>query len=278
MAEEVRRVALITGCGKEDGIGSATARLLAEAGMTVVVSDITERGAASDNEPDDRATGWKGLDSLVDQIRRMGGEALSIRGDISLEEDAQRMVRTAQEKFGRLEVLVNNAGAPHGKDRADIELVPADAWDRVMSINARGAFLMCRAAIPIMRAQKWGRIINISSVAGAQPFPYRGAYSASKAAIIGLTRSLAFDVAASGVTVNAVCPGSILTSRAKSTAKYLVGDDVQSGLAQRAINIPMKRLGDPREVASVIAFLASEGSSYMTGQALMVDGGGLPPG
>jgi 3-oxoacyl-[acyl-carrier protein] reductase len=271
------RVALVTGAGKEVGIGGATARLLASAGIAVVVSDVEEHGAASDNEPES-ASKWKGLESLVDDIRRDGGTAAAVRGDVSSEADTARMVQTVMETYGRLDILVNNAAAPHGQDRGDIEHVPLLAWDRVMGINARGAFLMCRAAVPVMRAQGWGRIVNISSVAGVQGFPYRGAYSASKAAIIGFTRSLALDIAASGVTVNAVCPGSVLTTRAMSTAKRGGAADVEAGLAKRALEIPMKRHGDVSEVASVIAFLASDASSYMTGQTLIVDGGGLPPG
>jgi 3-oxoacyl-[acyl-carrier protein] reductase len=276
-AVSLQRVALITGCGKAVGIGSATARLLAANGIAVAVSDIEERGAASDNEPESTSA-WNGLEKLVAEIRGNGGTAMSVRGDVSSEADTSRIVKDVLDWHGRLDILVNNAAAPHGLDRGDIEKVPVNAWDRVMAINARGVFLMCRAAVPIMRGQGWGRIVNISSVAAMQAFPYRGAYSASKAAVIGLTRSLALDVAASGVTVNAVCPGSVLTTRAMSTAKRVGSLDIEAGLARRALDIPMKRHGDVAEVASVIAFLASDAGSYMTGQALVVDGGGLPPG
>ena len=147
-----------------------------------------------------------------------------------------------------------------------------------MEINARGAFLLCRAVIPSMRAHKWGRIVNVSSVAGLMGFPYRGAYSASKAAVIGFTRSLAIDVAAEGITVNAICPGSILTARALSTAKRHNTSTVDDVLKARALTIPMKRHGNADEVAAAIAFFASPSSSYVTGQTLSVDGGGLPPG
>ena len=147
-----------------------------------------------------------------------------------------------------------------------------------MEINARGAFLLCRAVIPSMRANKWGRIVNVSSVAGLMGFPYRGAYSASKAAVIGFTRSLAIDVAAEGITVNAICPGSILTARALSTAKRNNTSTVDDVLKARALTIPMKRHGNADEVAAAIAFFASPSSSYVTGQTLSVDGGGLPPG
>jgi len=268
---------MITGCGKAEGIGCATARLLAASGIAVVVADIEARGAASDNEPI-RNTEWQGLDSLVNEIQSKGGKAIAVRGDISSEEDTEQMVRAAMHQFGRVDILVNNAGAPHGLDRGDIEGVPVSAWDRVMEINARGAFLLCRAVIPSMRARKWGRIVNVSSVAGLMGFPYRGAYSASKAAVIGFTRSLAIDVAAEGITVNAICPGSILTARALSTAKRNNTSTVDDVLKARALTIPMKRHGNADEVAAAIAFFASPSSSYVTGQTLAVDGGGLPPG
>lgn len=279
MSNKPQRVALITGCGKLVGIGSATARALAAAGVAVMVTDIEERGAASDNEPAAAGgTAWRGLASLVEEIRNAGGSAAFVSGDVSLEQDAARMVRSTLEKFGRIDILVNNAAAPHGLDRSEIEQVPLEAWDRVMAINARGPFLMCRAAVPAMRSQAWGRIINVASIAGMQGFPRRGAYCASKAAVIGFTRSLAFDLAASGITVNAVCPGSVRTTRAMSTAKRAGWADIEAGLAKRALDIPMKRHGEAAEVAGVIAFLASDASSYVTGQALAIDGGGLVPG
>ena len=277
MVDQPKRVAIITGCGKAEGIGCATARLLAASGIAVVVADIEARGAASDNEPI-RNTEWQGLDSLVNEIQSKGGKAIAVRGDISSEEDTERMVKAAMHQFGRVDILVNNAGAPHGLDRGDIEGVPVSAWDLVMEINARGAFLLCRAVIPSMRAHKWGRIVNVSSVAGSMSFPYRGAYSASKAAVIGVTRSLAIDVAAEGITVNAICPGSILTARALSTAKRNNTSTVDDVLKARALTIPMKRHGNADEVAAAIAFFASPSSSYVTGQTLSVDGGGLPPG
>ena len=278
MSAAHQRVALITGCAKPIGIGSATAKALAAAGIAVMVTDLEERGVANENEPPaDGASAWQGLTSLVAEIRDSGGTAAYACGDVSKEDDTSRMVRSTLERFGRIDILVNNAGAPHGRDRGEIEDIPLEAWERVMAINARGPFLMCRAAVPAMRSQQWGRIINVASVAGIQAFPHRGAYSASKAAVIGFTRSLAFDLAAFGITVNAVCPGSVRTTRAMSSARIAGWADVDAGMAKRAQEIPMRRLGDVADVAGVIAFLASDASSYMTGQALVVDGGGLSP-
>jgi len=262
MSHSIQRVALITGCGKKVGIGSATARELAAAGIAVAVSDI------EDASP--------GLDGLVDEIRAGGGTAMAVRGDVSSEGDVVRMFEQVAGAFGRLDILVNNAAAPHGQDRGDITTVPVEAWDRVMAINARGAFLMCRAAVTPMRAQGWGRIINIASITGVRPFPRRGAYSASKAAVIGFTRSLSLDLAASGITVNAIVPGSIRTSRAISTATAGGNEDAESALHRRAQAIPMKRHGEVSEIAGAIRFLTSDASAYMTGQTMVIDGGGLP--
>ncbi len=276
MADKVGRVALVTGCGKAIGIGSAIARALAEAGIKVAVSDVAPAGAENDNTFA-AGSGWRGLDSLVEMITTKGGEAVPLVGDVSAEADANRLVAQTVERFGRLDILINNAGAPHGQDRGEIETIPVEAWDKVMGINARGVFLMARAAVPHMKAQKWGRIVSMSSVAGVYALPQRAAYSASKAAVIGLTRSLAYDLAPLGITVNAICPGSIRTDRAISTTMRAGWNDVDAGLKERAKDIPMGRHGLPEEIAATVAFLVSDAAAFMTGQALIVDGGGLPP-
>jgi 3-oxoacyl-[acyl-carrier protein] reductase len=146
------RVALITGCGKPVGIGNSTARALAAAGMIVVVSDVAPAGVANEhNVQGDTDPNWHGVDGLVEQIREAGGEAFATLGDVSQEADARRMVEEVLRRCGRLDVLVNNAGAPQGADRNEIEDVPVAAWDLTMGVNARGAFLMSRAAVPAMR-------------------------------------------------------------------------------------------------------------------------------
>ena len=271
------RVALITGCGKALGIGSATARELGRVGCTVVVSDVAPEGIANDHETDaDRAAAWNGLDSLVLELRSCGAEASSIIGDVSAEADAQRMVAEVAARYGRLDILVNNAGAPHGEDRGDIEAVTLGAWERVMAVNVRGVFLMSRAAVGPMRRQQWGRIVNIASAIVKYTMPHRTAYTTSKAAVIAFTESLALDVAESGITVNAVCPGSIRTARAISSTRKAGWDDIDAGLRARAKGIPKGRHGEAREVAEAVAFLVADSSSYITGTSIFVDGGGLP--
>jgi NAD(P)-dependent dehydrogenase (short-subunit alcohol dehydrogenase family) len=271
-----KRVALITGCGKEIGIGSAIARTLAKQGVTVVVSDVAPAGVQNDNAVQ-RESAWRGVETLVQQIKADGGSASWLTGDVTSEADANRMVSDTIKQHGRLHILVNNAGAPHGKDRGELETISLDAWEKVMAVNVRGAFLMSRAAVVPMKEQRWGRIISMSSVAGLYALPQRAAYCASKAAVIGFTRSLAYDLASLGVTVNAICPGSIRTDRAISTTLRAGWKDVDAGLAERAKTFPAKRHGLPEEIAGAVAFLASDAGGYTTGQALAIDGGGLPP-
>ena len=273
-----RRVALVTGCGKPDGGGQAIARGLAADGAAVVAVDRRPAGVPNRRQEivgSGQPESWRGLETLVEEIEASGGVAVSALGDIGDERESQALIGAALERFGRLDILVNNAAAPQGLDRNVADEVPIDAFDEVIRVNLRGTWLMCRAALPAMRRGRWGRIVNISSMAGVIGAPMSTPYSASKAGVIGLTRALAMDVAAFGVTVNAVCPGALDTSRAVLSIDP--GLDVRAEIEQRGRRLPVGRYGTPADVAAAVRYLVSDGAGYMTGQTLVLDGGGPSP-
>jgi NAD(P)-dependent dehydrogenase (short-subunit alcohol dehydrogenase family) len=275
-ARRDRRAALVTGCGRRNGIGAAVARALGAEGIDVAVTDLAPTGVPNTSElPEDIDSSW-GLPDLVRELAALGSDGLAVLGDVSNERDAARMVDETVARYGRLDILVNNAGAPQGGEWADIAEIPLPEWQRVMAINAQGTFLMSRAAVPHMRARGWGRIVNMSSLAAKRGSPRQVVYSASKAAILGLTRSLAMDVAGHGITANAVCPGPIETARAVNSNRRSQAAGLGKDAA-RAKLLPVGRYGGtPEEVAAVVVFLASEQASLVTAQSINVDGGSLP--
>ena len=238
------RVAVVTGGTR--GIGLASARLLAEDGASVVVSG---RDAGR-------------LDAAVKELEALGVAALGIAADAAKREDCDRLVEAAKERFGRIDVLVNNAGMT--RDQLLVRMKDDD-WDQVLDVNLRGVFLMTRAAGKVMMRQKSGRIINITSTAGAMGNAGQVNYSAAKAGVIGLTKAAARELAHWNILVNAVAPGLIdtdMTATVPAEARQALLDQV-----------PLKRIGVAREVAEMVRFLAGDGGAYITGQTIHVNGG-----
>ena len=238
------RVAIVTGGSR--GIGLASARLLAEGGASVVVSG---RDAAR-------------LEAATRELEATGAAVLGVAADAARREDVDRLVEAARERFGRLDVLVNNAGMT--RDQLLVRMKDDD-WDQVLDTNLRGVFLMTRAVGRVMMRQRSGRIINISSTAGAMGNAGQVNYSAAKAGVIGLTKAAARELAHWNILVNAVAPGLIETDMTAS----LPAEAREALLGQ----VPLKRIGVARDVAEVVRFLAGEGAAYITGQTIHVNGG-----
>jgi len=244
------RVALVTGAAR--GIGAATARRLASEGARVTLVDLDAQGS----------------EQVAAQIKSGGSEALVLGCDVSDATSVQQAVDSTVEHFGQLDILVNNAGII--RDNLLFKMTDDD-WERVINVHLRGAFLFARAAQKPMVAQKYGRIISLSSTSA---LGNRGQanYSAAKAGLQGLTRTLSIELGPFGITVNAVAPGFIDTDMTRATAQR-VGLSPEQFQATVSEHIPLRRVGQPAEVASVIAFLASEDASYVSGQIIYVAGG-----
>jgi len=251
----INQVAIIT--GSASGIGRACAERFAQEGANIVCLDFD----AVRNE------------ETAELCRKFDVEALALKCDVTQPEDLQQAVGTTLETWGRIDVLVASAGIYTGSPLAD---VPLDQWQRLIDINLTGTFLSNQAVVPTLMEQGSGSIINISSMAGKTSWPASAEYSASKSGVIGLTRSVAMELAPSGATCNAVCPGNTLTDMVRNVAGVVGEQDGLTGeewLAKRASECPMNRMAEPWEIAGVVAFLASQDSRYLTGQAIEVDGG-----
>jgi len=238
------RIALVTGGAQ--GIGRAIAEELAAAGATLALADVNETKLAE----------------TVGELKAQGIDATAFTMNVSSEESIEAGAKAILEKFGKVEILVNNAGIT--RDNLMLRMKRAD-WDLVLSINLTGAFLLTQALLSPMLKNRWGRIVSIASVVGRAGQAGQVNYAASKAGLIGFTRSLAREVASRGITVNAIAPGFIETDMTSA-----LGEDVRKGLLER---IPLNSFGQPEDIANAVLFLAGPGSRYITGQVLTVDGG-----
>jgi 3-oxoacyl-[acyl-carrier protein] reductase len=238
------RTALVTGASR--GIGKACALMLASAGHRVVLASRTVTA----------------MEELANQIRSTGGEAFVIEVDLASQESIAAGLGRAAKEFGRIDILINNGGIT--KDGLAMRMKPAD-WDIVLQINLSGAFYAIQQVMPAMMRERWGRIVNISSVVGEMGNPGQANYVASKAGLIGLTKSLAREVGSRGITVNAVAPGFIETDMTHGLSAELK----QKMLEQT----PLGRIGTPDDIASAVKFLVGEEAGFITGHVLNVNGG-----
>jgi 3-oxoacyl-[acyl-carrier protein] reductase len=237
------KVAMVTGAG--GGIGAATAKRLSVEGARVCVIDLTKDGVAE----------------TVEKIRGAGGEALGLTGDVSRKAEVEGLVERALREFGRLDILINNAGI--NRDAMAAKMTEAE-WDAVLDVNLKGSFLCAQAALAPMREQKDGRIVNTASIAALGNIGQAN-YSASKGGVISLTRTLALEGARYGIRVNCVSPGGTET---RMTAG--IPPEILERLMKQ---VPMRRMAKPEEIAAVHAFLVSDDASFITGQVIYVDGG-----
>ncbi len=242
---EEKQVVFVTGGSR--GIGKAIALKYAENGYNVVINYVSEN---------------TNIDELKDEFDKYSIESLIVKADVSKAEEVENVVKQAIEKFGRIDVLVNNAGIT--RDTLLMRMKEED-FDKVIEINLKGTFLVTKAVTPYMMKKRSGRIINLSSVVGVTGNAGQSNYSASKAGIIGFTKSVAKELASRDIRANAVAPGFIDTDMTN-----VLSDDVKANINAQ---IPMKRMGTAREIANVVYFLGSEESSYITGQVINIDGG-----
>lgn len=240
--------------GGAGGIGSASAKALAAEGAAVAVVDLNGDAA----------------ESVAAGIRAAGGQAIAIGADVSSEPEIERIVATVVEQLGGVDVVFNNAGIIR---RTTAVETTVEEWDRVFGVNVRAIFLMCKHVVPIMAANGGGSIVNTGSGWGLKGGGHAISYCASKGAVVNMTRALAIDHGPQGIRVNSVNPGDVNTGMLREEARQL-GQETDAFLAESA-DRPLGRMGQPEEIAAAVVWLASDESSYVTGSALVVDGGGI---
>jgi len=275
MYEDLRgKTALITGSGKRTGIGYAIAEKLASSGANVVVTDLGQStGEASGVRTGTQEEMQEIARDLADRFRV---RTLAVEVDVTSGPSVKRMVERVKEVFDHIDVLCNNAGASFGVPSA-VHTYDEDAWMKTIDVNLHSVFRVTRAVLPLMEGRK-GSVINTASRAGKVPPLFNGAYAVAKAGVIMLTKVMAKELAATGTRFNAICPGQIMTDLEKwrfGLEAQFLGTSPEEQEQEMCKTIPLGRIGTPDEVASLVAFLASGESSYLTGQAINVTGGQL---
>ncbi len=273
------KVALITGAGGMRGIGRATVLKLAAHGADIALTDV--RRASEDLPPAEVRLQWRGIDSVAEEVRALGGRGLPVYCDLGYSEQIQAMVRRVVEEFGHIDILVNNARAIIGRDKVPITELSEDVWQHFLAINTTAVFLCTKfVGQEMLRQGRGGRIINIASNAAKQASAMGAAYSASKFAVLGLTQAAALDLAPYGITVNAVCPGPVNSDRlsywerSQAESQGVPLEEFRAGIVQKAGHAtPLGRIAEPEDVANMVAFLASEETCFITGQGYNVNGG-----
>ena len=273
------KVALITGAGGMRGVGRATALKLAGLGADVALTDVQRE--VEDLPPAEVRLGWRGIDTVGEEVRALGPRSLEVYCDLSREEQIGAMVEQVVDHFGHIDILVNNARAIIGKDKVPVTELAKEVWDHFLAINTTAVFLCIQmVGREMVRLGNGGRIINIASNASKQASATGAAYSASKFAVLGLTQASALDLAPYHITVNAVCPGPINTDR----MSYWERDRAEElGISQEEFrgriveeagrSTPLGRIAESEDIANMVAFLASEDANFITGQAYNVNGG-----
>ena len=275
------KIALITGAGGMRGVGRATVMKLAGQGSDVALSDV--RREVSDLPPAEIRNEWGGIETVSQEVQALGRRAVPIYCALSDPNEIERLVERTMTEFGRIDILVNNARAIIGRDKVPVTQLDKEVWDHFLAINTTAVFLTTKAVAPHMiDSGRGGRIINIASNAGKQASANGAAYSASKFAVLGLPQATAMDLAPYNITVNAVCPGPINTDR----MSYWERDKAQElGITQEefrsqvvdssAQGTPLGRIAESEDVANMVAFLAGDDASFITGQSYNVNGGQL---
>lgn len=269
------KVALVTGAARYRGIGRAIALRLADDGADIV---ICGRPRAPESYPErEQEIGWQGVESLAKEIEKKGRKALALECDVTQKDQVMAMIESIASQFGRLDIIVNNAGVPSDAGASPILDTDEDVWYQTMDVNVNGVFLVSKYGGRLMRdCNNGGAIVMIASLAGRVGLQDYGAYCASKFGVIGFTQQLALELAKTGIRVNCVSPGSHDTDMMDGTiARATINYQLPDGSFREQLQdfIPMGRQGEVSELASVVSFMCSKDASYVTGQTINVDGG-----